>query len=102
VLEVIGILAGILILSGWVKQTIWAYRNKSLSDFSLWLFILILCGVVFWLLYGVLNSDIYIIGTNIASITIMGLLIYMKRRYDKCPKREEQDDSVELGDLGKF
>ena len=52
VMGVIGILAGILILSGWVPQILKGYRTKKLTDVSSYLMILIFAGAVLWLVYG--------------------------------------------------
>ena len=49
IIGVIGILAGILILSGWVPQIVKGYRTKKLSDVSSYLMILIFAGAVLWL-----------------------------------------------------
>ena len=38
---IIGILAGILILSGWVPQIVKGYKTKKLNDVSAYLMILI-------------------------------------------------------------
>ena len=43
---VIGILAGILILSGWVPQIVKGYRTKKLTDVSSYLMVLIFAGAV--------------------------------------------------------
>ena len=44
---VIGILAGILILSGWVPQIVKGYKTKKLEDVSAYLMILILIEQIF-------------------------------------------------------
>jgi len=44
---VIGILAGILILSGWVPQIARGYKTKRLNDVSPYLMILIFAGAVY-------------------------------------------------------
>ena len=41
-MAIIGILAGILILSGWVPQILRGYRTKKLNDVSAYLMILLL------------------------------------------------------------
>ena len=43
---VIGIVAGILILSGWVPQIVKGYKTKRLNDVSAYLMILILAPLV--------------------------------------------------------
>ena len=85
-LTLLGISAGILILSGWVEQIIKGYRTKSLKDVSRYLMIFISAGAILWLVYGVIVSDVYIIGTNLAAIVLMMTVLVMKKRYDKMSK----------------
>ncbi len=82
-LTLVGILAGILILSGWVQQIIKGYRTKSLKDVSRYLMSLIAAGAALWLVYGIEVEDVYIIGTNLAAIVLMVIVIAMKQRYDR-------------------
>ena len=85
-LKILGIAAGVLILSGWVEQIIKGYKTKSLKDVSRYLMIFISGGSILWLVYGVIVEDIYIIGTNISAIFLMMTVFFMKRRYDKSSK----------------
>lgn len=82
-LTIIGTLAGVFILSGWVDQIIKGYRTKSLKDVSTYLMVLISAGASLWLIYGFVVSDVYIIGTNITAIGLMMVVLSMKRKYDK-------------------
>ena len=86
-LTILGTLAGILILSGWVEQIIKGYKTKSLKDVSKYLMIFISAGATLWLLYGIIVSDIFIIGTNIAAIFLMIIVLIMKTRYDQAKTR---------------
>ncbi len=81
-LTLLGVSAGILILSGWVEQIYKGYKTKSLKDVSKFLMIFISAGASLWLIYGIIVSDVYIIGTNIAGIILMMIVLGMKRRYD--------------------
>lgn len=83
VLTVIGTLAGILILTGWVEQIIKGYRTKSLKDVSKYLMILITGGAILWIVYGLEMKDPYIVGTNITAIILMITVLLMKYRYDR-------------------
>lgn len=85
-LTILGTLAGILILSGWVEQIIKGYRTKSLKDISKYLMILISAGAALWLLYGFIVNDVFIIGTNLAAIILMLTVLIMKRQYDQNEK----------------
>jgi MtN3 and saliva related transmembrane protein len=81
-LTILGVAAGILILSGWVEQIIKGYKTKSLKDVSKFLMIFISAGAVLWLIYGFIVSDVYIIGTNIAAIFLMMTVLLLKKKYD--------------------
>lgn len=85
-LTILGIAAGILILSGWVDQIIKGYKTKSLKDISKYLMLFISGGSILWLIYGMVVSDIFIIGTNIAAIFLMMTVLFMKKRYEKATK----------------
>ena len=61
---VIGIIAGILILSGWVPQIAKGYRSKKLDDVSAYLMILIFAGAVLWLIYGIALDDVCLLYTS--------------------------------------
>ena len=80
---VIGILAGILILSGWVPQIAKGYRTKKLTDVSSYLMILIFVGATLWLIYGMALDDVYIMGVNLAAMFLTMVLLAMKLKYEK-------------------
>ena len=82
-LTLLGVAAGILILTGWVEQIYKGYKTKSLKDVSKFLMIFISAGAILWLIYGFVVSDVFIIGTNIAAIVLMRILLGMKKRYDR-------------------
>ena len=84
-LGIIGILAGILILSGWVPQIAKGYRTKKLNDVSSYLMILIFAGAVLWLVYGLALDDIYIIGVNVAAMFLTMIVLSMKLKYERNP-----------------
>ena len=83
VMGVIGILAGILILSGWVPQILKGYRTKKLTDVSSYLMILIFAGAVLWLVYGMALDDLYIMGVNLAAMVLTMIVLSMKLKYEK-------------------
>jgi MtN3 and saliva related transmembrane protein len=45
--------------------------------------IFIAAGSILWLIYGLIVSDVFIIGTNIAGLILMIIVSAMKRRYQK-------------------
>ena len=80
---VIGIVAGILILSGWVPQIVSGYKTKRLNDVSAYLMILIFAGAALWLVYGIALDDVYIMGVNLAAMVLTMILLSMKLKYEK-------------------
>jgi len=80
-LTILGVSAGILILTGWVEQVYKGYKTKSMKDISKFLMIFIAAGSILWLIYGAIVSDVYIIGTNVAGLILMIIVSAMKRRY---------------------
>ena len=89
-LGIVAILAGILILSGWVPQIIKGYRTKRLNDVSSYLMICIFAGAVLWLVYGIEIDDIYIIGVNVAAMFLTMTVLYMKLKYERKYKSIEK------------
>jgi len=82
-LTILGVSAGVLILTGWVEQIYKGYKTKSMRDISNFLMIFIAAGSILWLTYGIIVSDVFIIGTNFAGLTLMMIVSLMKKRYDK-------------------
>ena len=80
---VIGTIAGILILSGWVPQIIKGYKSKKLDDVSAYLMILIFAGAVLWLIYGIALDDVYIMGVNLAAMVLTMIVLSIKLKYEK-------------------
>ena len=85
-LGIVAILAGILILIGWVPQIIQGYKTKKLEDVSKYLLISIFAGAVLWLVYGIEVDDIYIMGVNFAAMFLTMTVLIMKLKYEKLSK----------------
>ncbi len=82
-LSILAIVAGIMILSGWVPQILKGYKTKKLDDVSKYLMILIAGGAFLWILYGIEKDDPFIIGVNVAAIALTTIVLIMKMRYKK-------------------
>ena len=85
-LGIVAILAGILILIGWVPQIIQGYKTKKLEDVSKYLLISIFAGAVLWLVYGIEIGGIYIMGVNFAAMFLTMTVLIMKLKYEKLSK----------------
>ena len=93
---VIGIVAGILILSGWVPQIVSGYKTKRLNDVSAYLMILIFAGAALWLVYGIALDDVYIMGVNLAAMVLTMIVLSMKLKYEKATQAASELDVLSL------
>ena len=81
--DLIGIIAGILVLSSFIPQLHKAYKTKKMSDVSIYLMGLIASGMFLWVIYGIIRRDPVIIGTNAAGFILNIILMVLKLKYDK-------------------
>ena len=84
--DIIGTVAGILVLSSFIPQIVKAHKTKKMFDVSFNLMILIAGGMFLWVIYGFIRSDPVIIGTNAAGVALNITLLVMKIKYDKMQK----------------
>jgi MtN3 and saliva related transmembrane protein len=84
--DIIGTVAGMLVLSSFIPQIVKAYRTKKMFDVSAHLMILIASGMLLWVIYGFIRSDPVIVGTIAAGFALNITLLVMKIRYDKMQK----------------
>ena len=89
-LGIVGTLAGVLILSGWVPQIIKGYKTKRLNDVSSYLMICIFAGAVLWLVYGIEIDDVYVMGVNVAAMFLTMTVLCMKLKYERKYKTIEK------------
>jgi MtN3 and saliva related transmembrane protein len=82
--DTIGIVAGVLVLSSFIPQLLLkAYKTKRMIDVSIYLMGLIATGMFLWIIYGIIRSDLVIIGTNVSGFILNVILIGLKLSYDK-------------------
>jgi MtN3 and saliva related transmembrane protein len=81
--DLIGVTAGILVLSSFIPQLHKAYKTKRMIDVSIYLMALIASGMFLWIIYGIIRRDPVIIGTNAAGFILNIILMILKIKYDK-------------------
>jgi MtN3 and saliva related transmembrane protein len=81
--DLIGVTAGILVLSSFIPQLHKAYKTKRMIDVSIYLMALIASGMFLWVIYGIIRRDPVIIGTNAAGFILNIILMILKLKYDK-------------------
>ena len=79
--NMIGSIAAILTTICWLPQTIKIFKSKNAQSISLSSQLTFGAGVIFWLIYGILLSSKPIIFANVATLTQVALIIYLKLKH---------------------
>lgn len=80
-IDLVGTLAGICTTIAVVPQIRQAWKTKKVENVSPPMFIIMMCGVGLWTVYGVMKSDPPIIITNGISFILNSILLYLLIRY---------------------
>jgi MtN3 and saliva related transmembrane protein len=80
-ITILGYVAGGLTTSALIPQIIKIIRTKSVRDVSLIMFIVYVVGITLWLAYGVAISSAPVIISNLVSLLLGLLVLWLKFRY---------------------
>jgi MtN3 and saliva related transmembrane protein len=75
---IIGLAAGFCTTMAFLPQAVKTWRSKSAKDLSLGMYLIFCTGVVLWLTYGILISDLPIIITNLVTLLLAISILYFK------------------------
>ena len=67
-ITLLGLIAATLTTIAFIPQVIKAWLSKSTKDISLIMYALVTTGILLWLIYGILISDIPLIFANVISL----------------------------------
>jgi MtN3 and saliva related transmembrane protein len=81
--EWIGILAGILTAVSLIPQIVKIVREKKSENISFAYLSILLAGLAMWVVYGVLRKDVPVIATNVTSIVINLVTVFVGLKYRK-------------------
>jgi len=79
--ELLGLVAGAIVVLGFIPQVIRVWKLKSAREISLPFNLLFLAGIVFWIIYGVLLSLASVIMWNSINAVLLSLLLAAKLKY---------------------
>ncbi len=79
--EIIGIIAGIATSGSFVPQAYKIYKTKKTQDLSTGMFALLICGIILWIIYGVLHKSIPIIAANSVTVALSLYMLIMKIKH---------------------
>ncbi len=75
---IIGLAAGFCTTVAFLPQAFKTWKTKSAKDLSLGMYSIFCTGVVLWLTYGILISDLPIILTNLVTLCLAVSILYFK------------------------
>ena len=81
--EILGLIAAVLTTSGFVPQVYKTLKTKNVIGISLTMYLVLLVGMIFWLIYGFLIDSFSIKLANIVSGSLVLILIFAKLFYNK-------------------
>ena len=80
-INLLGLCAGFLTTVSFLPQLLKAWKSRSTHDISTGMFLLFATGVIFWIIYGVVTSDLPVIAANSVTFVFVTLILALKLRY---------------------
>lgn len=80
-LNIIGMIAGLLTTLSFLPQVVKTLKTHSTKDLSLTMYTLFTCGVLMWLIYGIGLRQLPIIIANSVTLILAFLLLFAKIKY---------------------
>ena len=81
IINYVGFFAAFCTTIAFVPQAIKVYKSKSTKDISLYMFIIFTVGVLSWLIYGIIISNLPVILANAATLALSLFILIYKLRY---------------------
>jgi len=81
IINYIGFFAAFCTTIAFVPQAIKVYKSKSTKDISLYMFLIFTIGVLSWLIYGIIISNLPVILANAVTLVLSLFILIYKLRY---------------------
>ncbi len=79
--EIIGGIAATLTSAAYIPQTIKIFREKNTRGISLGMYVMIICGICMWMVYGLMIGSISLVVANSLTFILAGTILFMKIRH---------------------
>ena len=79
--DIIGFIAAICTTIAFLPQVIKTAKTKKAEDISLFMYILLISGILLWLTYGILLKSAPIITANFVTLFLVITILIMKLKY---------------------
>lgn len=80
-IDILGYVAGMLVVASLAPQIIKSWRTKSTKDISLWRYIIYIAGLVLWILYAMIIQNGPVAVMNTLGLLLAISILYLKIRY---------------------
>jgi MtN3 and saliva related transmembrane protein len=77
-IDIIGIVASVTSVVGFLPQIYKNQQTKSVQDLSIWMLLNFLICSLAWMIYGSLTDSLYVLLTNAACLCASGFLVGQK------------------------
>jgi len=81
IIKYIGFFAAFCTTIAFLPQAIKVYKSKSTKDISLYMFLIFTIGVLSWLIYGIIISDLPLIFANAVTLILSFFILIYKIKY---------------------
>ena len=79
-IELTGFIAAILTTVAFIPQVYKVWQTKSVSGMSLTMYLIFFCGVLLWLVYGLIINSLPMIMGNAVTIVLTLIILYFLLR----------------------
>ncbi|MBT4175174.1 SemiSWEET transporter [archaeon] len=80
-IDILGYLAGTLVVISLLPQTIKSWKTKSTKDLSLSRYIIYVAGLILWITYAILIKNGPVAIMNGIGLILAGSILYLKLKY---------------------
>ena len=80
-INLIGTVAAILTTSAFLPQAVKTIKHKSTKDISLIMYVVLVAGIIFWIIYGFLLNAMPIILANSITFILAFTVLVLKIKY---------------------
>jgi MtN3 and saliva related transmembrane protein len=77
----LGLAAACCTTACFVPQVVKTWRTRSTGDISSVMFAVMIFGILLWLIYAVLRSDLPLFAANAVTLFLAGTILVLKLRY---------------------
>ncbi|HLC71597.1 MAG TPA: SemiSWEET transporter [Candidatus Nanoarchaeia archaeon] len=80
-IDVLGYIAGILVVISLLPQVIKSWKTKSTQDISLWRYVTHVTGLVLWITYAFIIGNMPVALTNGVGLILASVVLCLKVKY---------------------